>query len=372
MEFVEYIFERSSCKTKEGSFYDPFLINNYDGFVKNFELAKESVKDKKAVFLLSAAKTEEDKKAVDTIRTALYDLDETNKEVIFFDVGNIQPNLITHDKLSSSLKYFFEELYGIWDKENLRFLILLPQRTVLPDFLSSIPEKLFTITDVNSYFDLSDTVKMLTARGNLLIYNLIGAMQFFFNYELHDSQYNEIFVRFGDVKEDLYSYFEPVARESKVVINSLDSVASAFARGSCLRSANGFDAYSFSALSHIEALSPAVRFNFYTSFCNFGDDTTGSSASLIAQSVWLYLNTFQKAVYENPLAKPTPDHIEIIHQLNTDIDFDLTFYHSTFTDRWWIQIPGSAFVFAISGLEYERLKKGIVPDRILKLIKNFS
>ncbi len=372
MDFLDYIFEKVACKTKEGSFYDPFLINNYEGFVKNFEAAVENVKDKKAVFLFSTAKTEEDKKAVDSVRTALYDLDKTNKEIAFFDVGNIHSNLLTHDKLASSLKYFFEELYGIWDKENLRFLILLPDRALLPDFLASIPEKLFNITDINPHFDLSDTVKMLTARGNLLIYNLIGAMQFYFNYELHNSQYNEIFVRFGDVKEDLYSYFEPVARESMVVINSLDSVASAFAKGSCLRSANGFDAYSFSALSHIEALSPAVRFNFYTSFCNLNTDDSGSSASVLAQSLWLYLNTFHKAVRENPLEKPTPDHIEIIHQLNTDIDFDLTFYHSTFTGRWWIQIPGSAFVFSISELEYNSLKKGIVPDRILKLIKNFS
>jgi hypothetical protein len=372
MDFVDYIFEPVDCKTKRTSFYDPLMINNYADFVRNFEKEIENVKDEKVVFLLSAAKTEKEKQAVNSIRTSLYSLSKTTKRINFFDLGNVQSSLLTTDKLVSALKYLFEELYNVLKKENIRFLILLPDRKLVSDFLTSIPEKIFNISDINPQFDLSKEVRMLTSQSKVLIYNLVGAMQFYYNYELQDSQSNEFFIRFGEVKDDVFSYFEPLARESLVTINSLDSVSTAFVQGSCLNSANGFDAYLFSAFSHIEALSPMVRFNFYTSFCNFDKDVTGASSSLLSQAIWLYLNSFHKAVQENPLAVPTPDNIEIIRQFNTDINFELTFYHSTFTGRWWMQMPGLSYVFAVSELEYNNLKKGILTDRIQKLVKNFS
>jgi len=95
-----------------------------------------------------------------------------------------------------------------------------------------------------------------------------------------------------------------------------------------------------------------------------------ASAKLIAQSIWLYLNTFLYAVEENPYNDS--EHIEkIIHINENDTDLDVTFYHSTYTDRWWFEIPNTKITIAISKDDYLAVQKGRIPDRIIKILKKF-
>jgi formiminoglutamase len=206
-------------------------------------------------------------------------------------------------------------------------------------------QPMVNIVNVDCNFDLGDSnvpIKndsylgkiILDQPYNLFNYSTVGYQTYFNSQEeidLMEKLYFEAY-RLGEVSSSL-ELVEPVMRDAHIVSLDLKSVKSSEMGEANRYSPNGFDGKEICAISRYAGISNKVSsFGIYEYHYNERDKV---SPMLIAQIIWYFIEGVNCRVADDNFES------ENHHQKFSVLieDEDLTFYKSTTTGRWWIEIP---------------------------------
>jgi arginase family enzyme len=109
-------------------------------------------------------------------------------------------------------------------------------------------------------------------------------------------------------------------------------------------------------------------------------DEDCKTAQMIAIMLWHFIDAFYGR--KNEVVSENPESIvKSIVLLETVVDKKIVFYHSSITDRWWIEIPHSPkfekskeklYILPCNKKDYELASNSIVPNRYLLALRRFE
>jgi formiminoglutamase len=171
--------------------------------------------------------------------------------------------------------------------------------------------------------------------------------------------------RLGALREDIRES-EPVFRNSDLLVFSLNAIRQTEAPGVSFPSANGFTAEESCQLARFAGLSDKLTLFALAGFLPERDHGQQTSA-LTAQIIWHFLQGVSQRKMDYPYSDIRQYQKYLINLPKTG--FNLIFYKSPNTGRWWIEVPypdakypRSQYV-ACSSRDYQVACDGEIPDR---------
>ena len=206
-------------------------------------------------------------------------------------------------------------------------------------------DQMVSLVSIDHKFDLKDPTEgiknnnylnsiIVEEPNNLINYTNLGFQTYFNSQEeidLIERLYFESY-RIGEVTQSL-SMMEPIMRDADIVSFDIGSIsASDISTGKGYRSPNGFSGKEACAISRYAGLSNKV-----SSFGLFelNDYLSDAGEMLVAQILWYFIEGFNTRFKEPPLSEDH-NYTKYIVPLK---EFDLVFYKSMISQRWWVNIP---------------------------------
>ncbi len=277
----------------------------------------------------------------DAIRKSLYELYLGNWNTKIIDLGDITPG----DEVADTYYVMKEVMADLLRKDIIPVILGGSQDLTFAQYRAyDVMEKMVNLVNVDSRFDLGDSVQDINNRSfvskiiverpyNLFNYSNLGYQTYFNSQEeinLIEKLYFDA-IRLGEIIADI-SVVEPVMRDADIVSVDLSAINSTVLSFNT-SSPNGFNGREICAIARYAGISDKVSsFGIYE-FSNFeGEETT---AALIAQIIWYFIEGVNYRSNEiNIKNQPTTLHYKV--PIDDDI---LSFYKSSRTGRWWIEIP---------------------------------
>lgn len=210
----------------------------------------------------------------------------------------------------------------------------------------------------------------------LFNYSNLGYQTYFVNQEEIDLMERMFFDihRLGVLRKDV-SEAEPVLRDADLVSFDLSAVRQSDAPGNTAHSPNGFSGEEACAIARYAGISDKVSsFGIYE--CNPRLDRDGRTAHLVAQMIWYFIEGVQLRKGDYPFADKS-DYQKFTVLIN-DGEYELVFFRSEFSGRWWIEVPMSHDVAAqhhrhrlipCSERDYQEALKDEIPERWWQAVK---
>ena len=314
------------------------------------------------------------------IRKSFYNLYPGNWSSGISDLGN----LILGDNS--------EETYG----RLISLLTILFKKDIIPILIGGSQDLLYSvyrsydsiqntvnIVNVDSNFDLGDSSKpinnlsylgkiILEEPHNLFNYSNIGYQTYHNSQEeidLMDNLYFEAY-RLGEVCSKI-RLVEPVMRDADIVSIDMKSIRASELSSRQKFSPNGFDGKEICAISRYAGISNKVSsFGIYEYKSSKEDEVT---EMLISQIIWYFIEGVNYRVVDAEF-----NNEDQYNKFNVIVDkYELIFYKSKTTSRWWIEIFGEGSNTKLKQTtllpctieDYETAKKGNIPERWFKAIK---
>ena len=180
--------------------------------------------------------------------------------------------------------------------------------------------------------------------------------------------------RLGYIKSNMKDV-EPILRDSDMLGLNISSIRQSDAFGQINSSPNGFYGEEICQLSRYAGMSSKL-----TSFGIYdyapGNDLNNQTSHLIAQIIWYFISGFNHRKYENPL-EGTDQYKKYIVNLDT-FEYEIIFYKSERTDRWWMEVPSfnsntrKNLLISCTYNDYHSASNGDVPDRWLKAFQKIN
>lgn len=277
------------------------------------------------------------------VRKAFYSLYKGDYSTNVIDLGTIEAGSSLTDT------YFaVQDLMSMLLKENvLPILIGGSVDLVYANYLAYIKqEQIVNLVSIDSGFALGESdeaihadnylSKMLLHQPNALFnFSNIGYQTYFVDQKelaLLDELFFDIY-RLGSIRENI-KLAEPIIRNADFVSFNLSSIAHAFAPANKLTSPNGFSAEQACQLCRYAGMNDKLTaIGFYEFNPSLKDH--GSTAKLLAQMVWYFIDGFYNRKGDFPIANKNEYTKYNISHTNQN----LVFYKSSKTDRWWMEIP---------------------------------
>lgn len=206
-------------------------------------------------------------------------------------------------------------------------------------------DQMVNLVCVDSKFDLRDASEgiknnnymnsvIVEAPNNLLNYSNLGFQTYYNSQEEIDLIKKLYFdaYRLGTVSANL-SLVEPLTRDADIVSFDITAIqASELSRGKGYRSPNGFSGKEACAIARYAGLSNKV-----SSFGLFelNNHLSDSGEMLLAQIIWYYIEGVHCRIIEPSFA--SDQHFK--KYIVPAPDFDLVFFESLVSKRWWVQLP---------------------------------
>jgi len=171
--------------------------------------------------------------------------------------------------------------------------------------------------------------------------------------------------RLGALRDDMRES-EPVFRNSDLTVFSMNAIRQTEAPGVSFPSANGFTAEESCQLARFAGLSDKLSLFALTGFQPERDHGQQTSA-LAAQIIWHFLQGVSQRKSDYPFGDIKLYQKYLINLPKTG--FNLTFYKSPASGRWWIEVPfpdtkyPRSLYIACSSRDYHIASEGEVPDR---------
>jgi hypothetical protein len=369
-------------------FFDPININNIvnedycekSRFVNKIQInsSKKKLTDiskaKIAIFGVSKEKKDEINSS-DLVRKFLYSFfTPFNTNVI--DLGNLKIGKTNNDIIygvREVITYLHSKKITsiiIGDNNNLPFANYLsfeeiknPVNIVSIDSAISLKQKEIKEQDVH-YLP-----KIVLRNNNCLFnYSLLGYQSYFVSPE-DINTLNRLFfdtIRLGVVKSNI-SEIEPLLRDADIVAMHLNSLQGYYNFKENLTSPNGLDGREFCQLARYAGAGERT-----TSFGIYGLNYNNSEAILAAQAIWYFLEGSSQRINEFPSKKGKSMlkfHVEV------GKDTSITFFKSSKTERWWMEIPypksgfQKSLIISCSYSDYLKACGREVPDRWWKFFQ---
>jgi arginase family enzyme len=173
------------------------------------------------------------------------------------------------------------------------------------------------------------------------------------------------FHRLGALRDDIRES-EPVFRNSDLAVFSMNAIRQTEAPGVSFPSANGFTAEESCQLTRFAGLSDKLSLFALAGF-KPERDLGGQTAALAAQMIWHFLQGVNQRKSDYPFSDIRLYQKYLINLPKTG--FNLTFYKSPASARWWMEVPypdtkyPRSLYIACSPRDYQVACDGEVPDR---------
>lgn len=167
--------------------------------------------------------------------------------------------------------------------------------------------------------------------NNLFNFSNIGYQTYYNSQEeidLVDKLFFDAY-RLGEICKDI-TITEPVFRDADIVSIDLGAVKSSSRSNFDCFEPNGFNGMEICSLSRYSGISDKVAV-----IGIFNQKNTKQEATLIAQIMWYFIEGYYHRSREYPFGSKE----QLVKYIVPLDDYQLVFYKSSVTERWWIEIP---------------------------------
>jgi len=285
------------------------------------------------------------KLAPDAVREFLYKLYDTGFRGNIADLGNINAGHSTDDTffaLRSTVDYLIR-------KNIIPVIIGGSQDLTYAQFLGYKDlEQTINITAVDSTFDLGNPDEDITSHsylGKIILhqpnylfnYSNIGYQTYLVDQnslQMMNRLYFDVY-RLGQVRDKIEEA-EPVIRQSDMITFDISSIKHSDAPANPDASPNGFYSEEACQIMRYAGMNDKLSsIGIYELNPKF--DESGKTAHLAAQMIWCFFDGFYNRKNDFP-SRTNPDYIRF-HVVLQDDKYEINFYKSKKSDRWWMEIP---------------------------------
>lgn len=317
-------------------------------------------------------------KAPDAIRSQLYNLARIPGKIKIIDLGNMKRGNSFNDSIAG-----LTDIIASLIREEIFPVVIGGSSSLITaiDRSMAVLKQKYTMVAVDPRIDFrndsaeNDSFSYLNniiknPRSFLDQYINIGYQTY-----LNDQQVINRFarrhselIRIGDVRQAIY-LTEPLFRDSEAALFDISSVRQSDAPGTAIPSPNGFYGEEICLLSRYAGISDRLKvFGLFD--VNPDLDVRSQTSGLAAQIIWFFLEGFSQKQYETPVLSNNKSGRFIKYHIRvTDLEDDLIFVRSSFTERWWLEMKdnsGGAVYVACSHDDYLKANRNEVPDRWVK------
>ncbi len=206
-----------------------------------------------------------------------------------------------------------------------------------------LQEQIVNITSVDNYLNLDESReenyvgRIIKEQPNFLFnYSNVGYQTYFVSpeeLELAEELYFDAY-RLGVVRGDVVS-IEPVLRSAEITSVSLDVVKSSDFGGSVSPQPNGVYAEEICQMLRYVGIAEKTKVVLLSELS--GSGATQSDHVLVAELLWCLVDGYYGRKAEIPGGKKD-GFLKYRVPLRND-EFQLIFYKSVATDRWWMEVP---------------------------------
>ena len=235
--------------------------------------------------------------------------------------------------------------------------------------LTTIDSRIDYISKKGSIGSLNYLTEIIDSRDCMLNHYINIGYQTQLNDQLVINKLNKKhaeLVRIGEARKAIH-LTEPLIRDTDVVLFDMSSVRQSDAPGTISPSPNGFYGEEICLLSRYAGISDNL--SLFALFDVDPDiDAREQTSGLAAQVVWFFLEGFSQKQYETPFLDVDNGRFTRYHVSVPDIEGDMIFVKSNFTDRWWVELINTedeVKFIACSHEDYLKANRGEVPERWL-------
>ncbi|NSW94073.1 MAG: formimidoylglutamase [Bacteroidales bacterium] len=323
-------------------------------------------------------------KSPDIIREQLYKLAKVPGKTKIIDLGNMKQGVTFNDTLAG-----LTDVLTLLLNENIFPVIIGGSSALVPaiDKAFSSLKIRYTLTEVDSRIDYEPERRETDSSGylNKIFANPRNNIRHYINigYQtyLNDQQViNRLtrrhadLIRVGDARQALH-LTEPLFRDSDAAVFDISAVRQSDAPGTLYPSPNGFYGEEICLLARYAGISDQLKvFGIFE--VNPEYDKRYQTSALTAQIIWFFLEGFSQKQYESPaLSDSNTGRFIKYHVRVSDLEEDLIFIKSNFTERWWLEIKdesGNSSYVACSHEDYIKANHNEVPDRWVKAVNRLK
>lgn len=300
--------------------------------------------------------------------------------------GNLKIRDFGNIKAGSSIKDTFvaiREVVSFFRERQIPSFILGGSKEIMAAQYESFSEFSWKlqVTTIDSQIDLSPNsvyTKIITSEPNHLFnISVLGFQSYFVPNEVieaFDKMYFDL-IRLGVLRAGIEKC-EPYIRDADIFSFDMSAIRYANAPGQLFPSPNGLTGEEACALMRYAGLSNGLKTAGIYEY-NPDFDERGQTALLIAQMFWYYVEGLGIRRSEHPL-KQQDDFIKYRTVIQNH-QYEIVFYKSKFTDKWWMEIPNPRtnkentlpICIPCSYEDYQIALKDEMPDRWWKAYQKF-
>ena len=212
-------------------------------------------------------------------------------------------------------------------------------------------EQTVNLVDIDSRFSLGNAdlpvnadnyfSKVLLQQPNVLFnYSHLGFQSYFSDQQelkLLDELFFDLY-RLGLIKENIKKT-EPILRNADFVSFNINAIAESFAPGNANASPNGLNGEEACQISRYAGMSDKLS-SFGVYEYNPTLDRNGTTAHLIAQMIWYFIDGFYNRKKDFPACN-IKEYTRYTVTINEG-EQEIVFYKSPKSDRWWMEVPYSS------------------------------
>jgi len=283
--------------------------------------------------------------APDGVRKFLYKLNGGSFSLSVADLGNINSGHSIEDT------YFAlrETIDFLIRKNIIPVIIGGSQDLTYPQFLGYKDlEQTINVVAIDSSFDLGNADESITNNsylGKIILYQ----PNYLFNYSnigyqtyLVDQASTQMMsrlyfdtYRLGQVRDKIEES-EPIIRQADMLTFDITAIKHSDAPANPNASPNGFYAEEACQMMRYAGMNDKLSsIGIYE--INPDYDVNGKTAHLAAQMIWCFMEGFYNRKNDFP-SRTNPDYIRF-HVVLQDEKYEINFYKSKKSDRWWMEIP---------------------------------
>lgn len=283
--------------------------------------------------------------APDAVRHYLYKLYGGSFTARMADLGNIHPGHTPEDTYFA-LRTTVDQLIR---KNIIPIIIGGSQDLSYAQFLGYKDlEQTINVVAIDSSFDLGDPEedilntsylgKIILHQPNYLFnYSNIGYQTYLVDQaslQMMTKLYFDVY-RLGQVRDKIEEA-EPVIRHADMISFDITSIKHSDAPANPNASPNGFYAEEACQMMRYAGMNDKLSsLGIYE--INPKYDVSGKTAHLAAQMIWCFMDGFYHRKNDFP-SRTNPDYVRF-HVVLQDEKYEINFYKSKKSDRWWMEIP---------------------------------